>query len=90
MAYERGRCVLVSKSLVVVVTEKGSPPICLVDPVIRAHDAADPSLDGLRERPQLVFVERAIVDVGRIGFASASAPEMLLLVEGATICISAM
>ena len=57
--------------------------ICLVDPVIRAHDAADPSLDGLGERPQLVFVERAIVDVGRIGLASASAAEIFLLVEGA-------
>jgi hypothetical protein len=65
--------------------------ICLVDPIIRAHDAADPSLDGLGERPQLVFVERAIVDVGRIGLASASAAEMFLLVECATVrIISAM
>ena len=31
MAYERGRCVLVSKSLVVVVTEKGSPVMLLRD-----------------------------------------------------------
>ena len=61
--------------------------ICLVDPAIRAHDAADPGLDGLGKRPWLVFVERAIIDVGRIGLASASAAEMFLLVECTTTCI---
>ena len=61
--------------------------ICLVDPVIRAHDAADPSLDRLGKRPQLVFVERAIVDVGQIGLASASAAERFLLIECAIVCI---
>jgi hypothetical protein len=38
--------------------------ICLIDSVVSTHDTADTGLDGLGERPQLVFVESAIVDVG--------------------------
>jgi len=60
----------------------------LVDAVIGAHDAADASLDRLGERPKLVFVEGAIVNVRRISFASTSTAKMLLLVEGATSYLS--